>query len=580
MPSRRPTVRSAANSPVMERVRDSAQSIVSREITKELFVAIVAPAGAGAGAAARVIKGLLEVTKNGVDNYEVEVVKASDVIKAWAIREGHAIPVGQSERGNKSIEDVTAMQDLGDRMRHDLKDNSAVAIGLVQAIRSARARMSGLQEGQLDGKPRAYVIDSLRHPTEVALLRRLYQDSFVLIGVVCEPEIRKERLLQQYFKPQARDATAKMAVEELMSRDSDAPQKHGQHVTDTFHEADLFVDNSARGSEDLRETGMNDPIERFIDLITNAKVVRPTIAETAMHHAYSAQLRSSCMSRQVGAALIDENGNVVATGTNEVPRAGGGVYGESIDQEPQAGISLPEHDVRCVYADAHPYCRNNVEQNSIIDELIKAFPALLEAEDRETVVDKIRRTSVGSLIEFSRAVHAEMDAILSASRVGVSPRGKRLFVSTFPCHYCARHIVSAGIDEVQYIEPYPKSRALRLHGDSIATNRNGWTAPSRAMAGAPVDRHPMAPASADDSGRLPSALPSARNSRRTLFHPFTGVSPRMYEKAFLKDRSLKNKRTGMFEPGRPDWGATSSIFSIGYPEMEARLTDGLEGTGP
>ena len=70
-----------------------------------------------------------------------------------------------------------------------------------------------------------------------------------------------------------------------------------------------------------------------------------------------------------------------------------------------------------------------------------------------------------------------MDALLSAGRDGVSTVGARLFVTTFPCHYCARHIVSAGVYEVQYIEPYPKSRALNLHDDSIMTDKGAWTPP-------------------------------------------------------------------------------------------------------
>ena len=37
---------------------------------------------------------------------------------------------------------------------------------------------------------------------------------------------------------------------------------------------------------------------------------------------------------------------------------------------------------------------------------------------------------------------------MSAGRKGASTLGTRLFVTTFPCHYCARHIVSAGVDEV------------------------------------------------------------------------------------------------------------------------------------
>jgi len=82
-------------------------------------------------------------------------------------------------------------------------------------------------------------------------------------------------------------------------------------------------------------------------------------------------------------------------------------------------------------------------------------------------------TRVGNLTEFGRAVHAEMESILSAARRGVAIRGTTLFTTTFPCHNCAKHIVGAGIRKVFYIEPYPKSMAEELHSDSIGFAQDG-----------------------------------------------------------------------------------------------------------
>ena len=62
-----------------------------------------------------------------------------------------------------------------------------------------------------------------------------------------------------------------------------------------------------------------------------------------------------------------------------------------------------------------------------------------------------------------------MHAILSAGRVaGDKLVGGKIFVTTYPCHSCARHIIAAGITEVYYIEPYRKSLAVKLHGDAIS----------------------------------------------------------------------------------------------------------------
>ena len=89
------------------------------------------------------------------------------------------------------------------------------------------------------------------------------------------------------------------------------------------------------------------------------------------------------------------------------------------------------------------------------------------------------------ITEYGRAVHAEMDALLTCARNGVSPKGAILYATTFPCHNCTRHIVAAGIERVFYIEPYPKSRAEELHDDAIVVeekamrpNRGGgWRVP-------------------------------------------------------------------------------------------------------
>src|SRR5690606_38370150 len=42
-----------------------------------------------------------------------------------------------------------------------------------------------------------------------------------------------------------------------------------------------------------------------------------------------------------------------------------------------------------------------------------------------------------------------------------------LYCTTYPCHNCARHIITSGISEVYFIEPYRKSLAIKLHRDSI-----------------------------------------------------------------------------------------------------------------
>src|SRR5690606_14646531 len=178
---------------------------------------------------------------------------------------------------------------------------------------------------------------------------------------------------------------------------------------------------------------------------------------------------------------------------------------------------------------AEAYCSSNREQNDIIDNLIEVLPELKQVSDKIDLAARIRKTRLGGLIEFSRAVHAEMDALLSAGREGVSTVGTRLFVTTYPCHYCARHIVSAGVYEVQFIEPYPKSLATKLHSDSIEVTPSEWTPP--VPRGVSASRPRAVSASDKDAVKV--------SDPKVLFRPFVGVAPRMYVRAFEKTWQLK-----------------------------------------
>src|SRR5262249_36638815 len=91
------------------------------------------------------------------------------------------------------------------------------------------------------------------------------------------------------------------------------------------------------------------------------------------------------------------------------------------------------------------------------------------ADLNQTEKNALRRKfkTILDITEYGRAVHAEMDALLSCARAGVSPQGMVLYTTAFPCHTCTRHIIAAGIQRVFYIEPYPKSRAEELHEDAI-----------------------------------------------------------------------------------------------------------------
>lgn len=520
--------------------RRESREIILGEAANEFVFAVVGHVGSGTSTIARTLQTLLRDQKIQGKPFDTAILKARDSIETWAKTRNKELP---SANAPKSVEHVKRLQDYGDQMRaettrNNTQDHAAVARQLVLQIRRLRAQKTGKSpetSGTIvpESTPRAYILDCLRHPAEVHFLRRIYEDSFVLIGVVCEEEKRRDRIRKKY--PDCGEGRLKL----FMDRDADAEVSYGQHVEQAFQLADFFIDNTVdrlvRGNEPNPDWDVTERLSRLVKIVTHSEVIRPDITETGMYHAYTARMQSACLSRQVGAALVDRAGNVVAVGTNEVPKAGGGVYGESFGPGP---------DFRCaMYTDpANRYCRNTREQNQIIDDVIAAIPELhqAQAERKRQLPKELRKTRIGELLEFSRAVHAEMEALLSAARKGVSTLGMRIFVTTFPCHYCARHLITAGIDEVQYLEPYRKSRALGLHEDAIQVENTGWKPPSE-------------------------------GGRTVLFRPFSGVAPGLYRRAFLKDRELKDRDTGTMKIQEPEWGTPWHLPRTSYVEIEAEL---------
>lgn len=496
----------------------------------EIIFAVVGPVGSGTSYVANALNGLV-ASKLGSTN--IVRIKASEIIADYLGKEAlDSIP-----KGNKLARAIR-FQDAGDDIRNG--DEARLAAMIAGRIKSERSRINKTvhhitSDAKDKAPPTVYVIDSLKHPTEVELLRGIYREAFCLIGVVCEEKTRKARLLEEKCNNSSPDDVAR-----FMQRDENEDLDHGQKVADTFHLADFFVDNTPpRFTEDGADNPdwiVNEKLGRLIDILSGTKIIRPESAETGMFHAKGAQLKSSCLSRQVGAALMDARGTVVATGTNEVPMAGGGLYGAGVGSLGHDSDEEPDH--RCFKINKN--CSNTKVQHEIMDEIVESIPELKAAKDQDQVRKKLKNSPLGRLLEFSRAVHAEMDALLTAAREGNSTVGTKLFVTTYPCHYCARHIVTAGVEEVQYIEPYPKSRATELHKDAIQVIAAKWQSPS------------------------------VKRDSKVLFRPFTGVAPRLYRRAFIKDRKLKNNK-GDMEIGQPLWA--SGLLRESYTTIEDYLED-------
>lgn len=160
---------------------------------------------------------------------------------------------------------------------------------------------------------------------------------------------------------------------------------------------------------------------------------------------------------------------MLAVGCNEVPKAGGGVYwaGDKPDKrEFQEGADSSEEQKRNMISETLALLKRAgwfSDSKAKLDDAELLKLAIGPQNPALTKESKIR-----NVIEYGRAVHAEMAALTNASRKGTPVAGCAMYVTTFPCHLCARHIVSAGIKQVIYTEPYPKSLTAELYLDSIS----------------------------------------------------------------------------------------------------------------
>jgi cytidine deaminase len=259
-------------------------------------------------------------------------------------------------------------------------------------------------------------------------------------------------------------------AERLSQRDEEEVEdKYGQNVRKTFPLADLFLDIT--NPSEVRRS-----VFTFIELFFGHPLHTPKRDEYAMFHAQAAALRSGALGRQVGAVIATKDGDVIAVGTNEVPRAGGGLYWAE---------ETPDHRDFTLGYDTNDRIKFNIV-GDILQKL--AEKGWLSADKKDVPVEDLvkaalktpnavlpKNSQVMNLTEFSRTVHAEMAALLNAANRGIGVAGGVLYTTTFPCHNCAKHIVAAGISRVVYVEPYPKSLAMDLHLDAIEVDGAGCT---------------------------------------------------------------------------------------------------------
>lgn len=445
----------------------------------ELFFGFVAPIGADIGETLKSFKSYFEAQK-----YDVVEIKVTDIFPAFVT---YHTPEKQLVKRPLQTRYETHIA-YGNQLRAKFGDDTLAVSAVCRIIRQ-RLRLNRTDNAKFSKT--VFLIHQFKRKEEIELLRSVYGRLFFQVSIYSRRGARVDYLSRKFANSEnSADARSyRGGAETLIQRDEDERGvDHGQRVGKMFHDADFIV------SLDDRAYSVDKQVERFCDLIFWSNAISPTRMEYGLFVAKAAAMQSLDLSRQVGAAIFGEKGDVVALGSNEVPKAGGGSYWpheEIDDREYKRGFDS-----------------NDKRKQELLAELIgliKTETDRLDIDARELAAKKtIRDSQFMDALEYGRIVHAEMSAICDAARVGRPLKNTVLYCTTFPCHMCAKHIIASGIKKVVFLEPYPKSLASELHCDALEIE-------------------------GEDRGSYSSFPP-------VVFEHFHGVTPRRYRELFEREK--------------------------------------------
>ena len=302
--------------------------------------------------------------------------------------------------------------DCGDELRK--KTKSSEVLSLLAISKLTALRLTSEKDSRV-----AYIFKSLKNPAEAKMLRDTYRSSFFLISVYSSRDLRIENLSKKIAKSRHKNNPEEFHSKavDLIQRDEfeKSTKKFGQNVRDTFSQADIFVDASElHGYEKIHSS-----LKRFVELIFGNTFHTPTDDEFGMFTAFASAKRSGSWARQVGAVVTNENGDIISSGMNEIPKIGGGLYTADIRPD-QRNLNLG-------------YDSNDQKKYQILIDLLERLQQIgllkkqevdISIEDLlKSIKNQLQDTYILDLIEFSREVHAEMAALISAARNTVTVNG-------------------------------------------------------------------------------------------------------------------------------------------------------------
>ncbi|MFN3747280.1 MAG: deaminase [Sphingorhabdus sp.] len=419
---------------------------------REAFIALIAPIGINMEQVVRVI-----TEKSKQISYEPNVIKLTDsLVKLDRVTQNY----------NTEIERYKEYIKAGDEICKEAGRGDILAMLGIAEILSV-----GPEQREKDvGRRRLNIIRQIKRLEEYRTLERVYGRNIIFVGCFASQEDRVNYIVDKLKVADRGSSNSKLESQalEIISIDEDETnQDYGQKIIECYPKSDFILDCTSLKT-------LESSCERLFEIYFGHPFISPTVDEYASCIANAAAYRSLDLSRQVGAAIFGDSGEIISMGCNEIPAPFGGTYWCHHTNDARDYILGYDSNQRVredMARDALFKLKEagwlsddfkDRELNDLVSEVFKKKSVGDEKPDGPW-----RQSMISDIIEYGRMVHAEMNALADAARFRRSTQGATLYCTTMPCHMCTKLIIAAGIKRVVYVQPYVKSLTKELYKDSV-----------------------------------------------------------------------------------------------------------------
>lgn len=292
------------------------------------------------------------------------------------------------------------------------------------------------------------VIDAVRNPLELVYLRDQFA-AFYSIAITTEDSNRVERLEELGLN--------KKQIRAIDEKEYSSTKKYldsyenfvSQNLQDCIQKSDIFFANPGPPSDITQNIRhLNAQILRYSSLMLRPGLITPTRDERCMQLAFVAKANSGCISRQVGAAVADENYSIKSVGWNDVPKGQVPCLLRDVEELLTGG----DKDAFSIFEKTDKKFATQIKQTYLNRRNLKdsglPCPYCFKSEYNKSIKE---RNQV-----HTRSLHAEENAFLQLAKYGNSGINKGfLFTTASPCELCSKKAFQLGINEIIYVDPYP-----------------------------------------------------------------------------------------------------------------------------